>query len=68
MAVAHNLLPRVIQSGLGVLTPTVGVNALETMLNTHHRMPPQLVISPFEWKRLMAGANHVYAVDSLNPL
>ena len=29
------------------------------------KLPSQLVISPFDWKRLMTGASHVYAVGHL---
>ena len=29
------------------------------------KLPSQLVISPFDWKRLMTGASHVYAVGRL---
>lgn len=55
MAVVNNLLPRIIKSGLGVLSPTVGIKALETVLKTPD-FGPQLVVSPFDWPKLMAGA------------
>ena len=55
MAVVHNLLPRIIKSGLGVLAPVVGIQALSNVLNTSD-FGPQLIISPFDWPKLMAGA------------
>lgn len=55
MAVVHNLLPRIVQSGLGVLDPVVGVSALASVLRTT-AAEPQLVVSPFDWWKLMAGA------------
>lgn len=63
MAVVHNLLPRIVQSGLGVLTPARGVAALEALLSMPHRLTAQLVVSPFEWGKLMAGAHHVFPVS-----
>ena len=57
MAVAHNLLPRIVKSGLGVLAPAVGIAALAGALAATAAGPqPQLVVSPFEWRKLMAGA------------
>lgn len=64
MAVVHNLLPRIVQSGLGVLQPTQGVSALEMVLNATCSPPCQIVVSPFQWERLMSGANHVFPVIS----
>ena len=61
MAVAHNLLPRIIKSGLGVLAPAAGVAALASVL-ARAAPPAQLIVSPFEWPKLMAGANRVFPV------
>ena len=55
MAVVHNLLPRIIKSGLGVLSPVAGIHALSKVLQQAD-FGPQLVVSPFDWSRLMAGA------------
>ena len=57
MAVVHNLLPRIRQSGLGVLSPTAGIAALATVLKRASGPSSQLVVSPFEWPKLMAGAH-----------
>ena len=62
MAIAYNLLPRIIQSGLGVLLPHRGLQALENVMQMTFKLPSQLVVSPFDWERLMAGTSHVYAV------
>ena len=57
MAVDHNLLPRIVKSGLGVLPPAVGIAALAGALAATAAGPqPQLVVSPFEWRKLMTGA------------
>ena len=61
MAVVHNLLPRVVKSGLGVLAPARGVAALASVLALS-APPAQLVVSPFDWPRLMAGADRVFPV------
>ena len=63
MAVVHNLLPRIIKSGLGVLQPTSGLEALHRVLAVA-APAPQLVVSPFEWPKLMQGAEHVFPVFS----
>lgn len=55
MAVEHNLLPRIINSGLGVLAPGAGISALLSVLAIAGS-GPQLVVSPFNWRTLMAGA------------
>ena len=55
MAVVHNLLPRIIKSGLGVLSPVAGIHALSKVLQQAD-FGPQLVVSPFDWSKLMAGA------------
>ena len=68
MAVVHNLLPRIIKSGLGVLPPTRGVAALELMLRRQAAPPAQMVVSPFEWHKLMAGADRVFPVQSQSSL
>ena len=70
MAVDHNLLPRVIASGLGVLPPARGLAALEAALRVgsglgsvpQSRAGCQLIVSPFDWRTLMAGAKHIFAV------
>lgn len=67
MAVEHKLLPRVRASGLGVLAPARGLAALAAVLCGGLRSglgpgPTQLVVSPFDWRRLMAGAPHVFPV------
>jgi hypothetical protein len=64
MAVAHNLLPRIVKSGLGVLQPAVGVAALASVLAAACSGVPaaQLVVSPFQWPKLMAGADRVFPV------
>ena len=71
MAVAHNLLPRIIKSGLGVLAPTAGLVALSSMLQQaaacslpSFGLPAQLVVSPLEWHKLMAGAKVVFPLFS----
>lgn len=62
MAVVHNLLPRIIKSGLGVLQPVHGITALLRVV-TSAAPGPQLVVSPFDWHKLMAGAQgSVYPV------
>ena len=55
MAVVHNLLPRIIKSGLGVLDPIAGMSALLGVVRSAG-FGPQLVVSPFDWRKLMAGA------------
>lgn len=55
MAVVHDLLPRIVQSGLGVLDPAIGVLALASAVRAV-APPPQAVVSPFAWRTLMAGA------------
>ncbi len=55
MAVVHNLLPRIIKSGLGVLDPVAGMSALLSVMRSS-AYGPQLVVSPFDWHKLMAGA------------
>ena len=65
MATTYNLLPRITQSGLGVLLPSGGLQALGNVMHMTFKLPSQLVISPFDWKRLMTGASHVYAVGHL---
>ena len=62
MAIVYNLLPRIAQSGLGVLLPSGGLQALENVMNMTLKLPSQLVVSPFDWKRLITSASHVYAV------
>ena len=69
MAVAHNLLPRIIKSGLGVLVPTAGLAALALTVQQASGLhagplPAQIVVSPFDWTRLMAGAKHVFPLFS----
>ena len=64
MAVAHNLLPRIIKSGLGVLAPVRGITALASVL-TLSAPPAQLIVSPFDWPKLMAGADRVFPVRLL---
>ena len=69
MAVAHNLLPRIIKSGLGVLVPTAGLAALALTVQQASGLhagplPAQRVVSPFNWTRLMAGAKHVFPLFS----
>ena len=69
MAVAHNLLPRILKSGLGVLAPTAGLAALALTLQQASGLhagplPAQIVVSPFDWTRLMAGAKHVFPLFS----
>ena len=63
MAIKNNLLPRIIKSGLGVLAPDAGVAALAAALSNSPN-PAQLVISPFEWPKLMQGATHVFPIFS----
>ncbi len=67
MAVAHNLLPRIIKSGLGVLPPADGVAALAAALRHSAAPPAQVVVSPFEWSKLMAGADRVFPVSRACP-
>jgi hypothetical protein len=65
MAAEHNLLPRVRASGLGVLAPTRGLAALRAALALGPGPgygPAQRVVSPFDWRRLMAGARSVFPV------
>ena len=70
MAVDYKLLPRVIASGLGVLPPARGLAALEAALRAgsglglvpQYRAGCQLIVSPFDWRTLMAGAKHIFAV------
>jgi len=65
MAAEHNLLPRVRASGLGVLAPARGLAALRAALALWPGPgygPAQRVISPFDWRRLMAGAQSVFPV------
>ncbi len=64
MAVAYNLLPRILHSGLGVLQPSQGVGALEIVLNDNLSPPCQKIISPFQWERLISGAKHIFPVLS----
>ena len=70
MAVAHNLLPRIIKSGLGVLAPAAGLSALASMLRLATSslrsvsLPSQLVVSPLNWSTLMAGAKTVFPLFS----
>ena len=69
MAVAHNLLPRIAKSGLGVLAPSAGLAALACTLQqasglVSRPLPAQMVVSPFDWTRLMAGAKHVFPLFS----
>lgn len=62
MAVTHDLLPRIRKSGLGVLDPVAGMSALARVISTVN-YGPQMVISPFDWQKLMAGAQgDVFAV------
>ncbi len=68
MAVAHNLLPRIIKSGLGMLPPTRGIAGLESVLRSRAAPPAQVVASPFEWRKLMAGTDHVFPVALALPL
>ncbi len=63
MAIKNDLLPRIIKSGLGVLAPGAGVSALAAALSTTP-LPAQLVVSPFEWPKLMQGATHVFPIFS----
>ena len=63
MAIKNDLLPRIIKSGLGVLAPDAGVFALAAALSLLPS-PAQLVVSPFEWAKLMQGATHVFPVFS----
>ncbi len=63
MAVVHNLLPRIIKSGLGVLPPADGVAALAAVLRQSAAPPAQVVVSPFNWSKLMAGADRVFPVS-----
>ena len=63
MAIKNNLLPRIIKSGLGVLAPDAGVSALASALSAVPH-PAQLVVSPFEWPKLMQGATHVFPIFS----
>jgi hypothetical protein len=65
MAVVHNLLPRINKSGLGVLPPSRGLTSLEIVLRRNGSPPAQLVVSPFEWRKLMAGADHIFPVSFL---
>ena len=65
MAVVHNLLPRIVKSGLGVLPPAAGVAALAAVLCARAAPPAQVVVSPFEWPKLMAGADRVFPVSVL---
>ena len=58
MAVVHNLLPRIIKSGLGVLDPIAGMSALLSVVSSV-TFGPQLVVSPFDWHKLMAGAKGI---------
>jgi len=65
MAAEHNLLPRVRASGLGVLAPARGLAALRAALALGPGPgygPAQRVVSPFDWRRLMAGARSVFPV------
>ena len=73
MAVDNNLLPRVTASGLGVLLPARGLAALEAALRVGSGLGSgpwsrarcqhaQLIVSPFDWRTLMAGAKHVFPV------
>ena len=55
MAVVHDLLPRIIKSGLGVLNPVAGISALLDVVKSAS-FGPQVVVSPFDWRKLMAGA------------
>ena len=55
MAVVHNLLPRIIKSGLGVLDPVAGMSALLRVVKSA-AFGPQLVVTPFDWFKLMSGA------------
>lgn len=55
MAVVNELLPRIIKSGLGVLSPIAGIEALSAVVGCPD-FAAQLVISPFDWPKLMAGA------------
>lgn len=64
MAVVHNLLPRIIKSGLGVLPPAAGVAALAAVLRQSAAPPAQAVVSPFDWSKLMAGADRVFPVSA----
>ena len=69
MAVTHNLLPRIIQSGLGVLAPAAGLAALASALQlsrhiTSSMSPSQLVVSPLDWPKLMAGASTIFPLFS----
>lgn len=63
MAIKNDLLPRIIKSGLGVLAPDAGVSALAAALSLLPS-PAQLVVSPFEWTKLMQGATHVFPIFS----
>ena len=64
MAVTQHLLPRIIKSGLGVLPPVRGVAVLASILGGACLGAPaaQLVVSPFEWPKLMAGSERVFPV------
>lgn len=64
MAITYNLLPRIRKSGLGVLSPAVGVTAFARALASHGATVCQLVVSPFQWGKLMAGATTVYPIFS----
>ncbi len=65
MAVKHNLLPRIMQSGLGVVTPSRGLDVLNSILQVNHWHSSQMVISPFDWRKLMSKAHRVFPVNSL---
>ena len=65
MAATHNLLPRIVKSGLGLVSPTQGIAALAAALGSSAAAwRPQLVASPFEWPKLMAGATHIFPLFS----
>ena len=63
MAIQYNLLPRIIHSGLGVLTPSRGLTVLDTVLHmSHKQVMSQIIVSPFEWQKLMSQAQRVLPV------
>ena len=56
MAVDHGLLPRVVEAGLGVLSPAAGVGALEACAAASADLSPSPLVSPLDWRRIMARA------------
>ena len=61
MAITHNLIPRIVESGLGVVSPTAGLATLAAVMQGNPALwQHQLIASPFEWPKLMAGAPPVF--------